>query len=203
MATGITPSPPRTSTRSSRGSRIAFWFAGLGGAVAIVLFCALMVFVFGQVYGVEICPETLERRSFAFLEIPLVGIQIRGSLYNDVSGDLEKHLASTNLVPQPPATKKSWHVVYVIRGLTGMKRGDPEILARYLDAKNGSHELAWLEWTKAHPQHAAAVWRGVCDLAIAAKYTAIPDVLEVADGAGDVNQTSAEVTRIVKEATKK
>jgi hypothetical protein len=200
MSAGSIGDSSRGAGKRTRGSRIAFWFASLGGAVAVVLVLVLFVFVFGRVQGVEICADTLERRSFGFWELPVIGYQIRGTEYVDVSGDLEKHLGTASLVPAPPAKKKTWHVIYVSRGLQGMRRGDPEILVRYLEARNSSHDLAWLEWTKANPQLAPAVWQSVCKLAKAGKYTTIPDVLELAISASDPVKTGLEISRIVKES---
>jgi hypothetical protein len=201
-ATSSTPGSPRRGGKTTIGSRLAIFFASLGGIGAIGLVFYLVVLTLGQVHGHEICAQTLERRSFSFYEIPLLGIQVRGTAYVDVSGDLEKHLASSKLVPNPPAAKKTWHVIYVSRGAQGVRRGDPEILVRYLDARDSDHNIAWLEWTKTNPQLAPAIWRGVSDLATAGKYALIPDILELAEKASDPVATQTEVSRLVNESTK-
>jgi hypothetical protein len=122
----------------------------------------------------------------------------------DISGELEKHLVKTNLVSSPPPNKKTWHAVHSGRGIFGLKTRDPMILVRYLDARNASHDLAWLSWTKANPKAAAVVWKGVTDLAIAGKYTSIPDLLEAAEGITDkdVAQTKTAVAKIVEKVAK-
>lgn len=174
----------------------------VGGLIALACVGASVgfVYLFGSVYGTELCAETLERRTFSFLEIPLVGYQIRATTHVDVSGALEKHLATNKLVPAPPASKKTWHLIQIVRGVTGMRKGDPEILCRYLDARNSEHDLAWLKWTETNPQLAPHVWKGVCDLALAGEYTAIPDLLELTQGATDPDTLQAEVKRVVQQA---
>lgn len=189
----------------SAGRKQPLWAKILIGcliAVGVVGSAIGLVNIFGRVYGVELCAETLERRSFYFLEIPLIHYQIRPTTHNDVSGALEQHLATNSLVPSPPAAKKTWHVINIVRGVSGMRRGDPEILVRYLDARTSNHKVAWLEWTEANPKLAAPVWKGVCDLALAGEYTAIPDLLELTQGATDPVALQTEVQRVVKEATK-
>jgi hypothetical protein len=169
-------------------------------ALAVVGGSVGFVYIFGSVQGTELCAETLERRSFAFLEIPLLGYQIRATTHIDVSGGLEKHLATNKLVPATPAAKKTWHLIRIVRGAAGIRKGDPEILCRYLDARNSAHDLAWLKWTEANPQLAPHVWKGVCDLALAGEYTAIPDLLELTQGATDPVALQAEIKLLVQQA---
>lgn len=171
--------------------------------VLIVLGLAVLsvfsVMAFGRVSGLEICAETLERRTFSFYEVPVIRWQVRPTYHNDVSGPVEKHLASQNLVKTP--AKKTWHVVSISRGAAGMRHGDAEILIRYLDARNSNHDHAWLEWTKKNSKLAPHVWQGVCDLAVASEYTSIPDLMEVAQLAGDPIKAQAEIKRLVQKAT--
>ena len=175
----------------------------IGGLIALACLGAAVGFVniFGRVHGTELCAETLERRSFSFLEIPLIGWQIQATTHIDVSGALEKYLATEKLVPATPAAKKTWHVIRLVRGVTGTRRGDPEILCRYLDARNAEHELAWLAWSKDNPKLAPHVWRGVCDLALLGEYTALPDLFELTQGATDPDALEAEIKRVVNEVT--
>lgn len=186
-----------TSSKNSTAIRIVIIVLSVLG-LGILSFGAVMVF--GTVYGTEICPETLERRYFYFREIPLVRWQVQATWHLDQTGSLEKHLASSNLLKPAPA-KKTWHVINIGRGLSGIRKNDPEILVRYLDARDSNQEVFWLEWTKKQPQLASHVWQGVCDLAVAGEYTTIPDLLELARSATDPVKTQAEIKRIVKQAT--
>jgi hypothetical protein len=191
---------PVVHTKKGKGTpRWAKIVIGCLIAVAVVGGAIGFVNVFGRVYGTELCAETLERRSFTFLEIPLIGWQIQATKHIDVSGGLEKYLATEKLVPAQPEAKKTWHVIHMVRGVTGTRRGDPEILCRYLDARNAKHELAWLTWSEDNPKLAPHVWRGVCDLALAGEYTAIPDLFELTPGATDAIALQAEINRLVTE----
>ena len=167
--------------------------ACIGGAIGFVN-------IFGRVYGTELCAETLERRSFSFLEIPVIGWQIQATTHVDVSGALESYLATEKLVPATPAAKKTWHVIEMARGVTGKHKGDPQILCRYLDARNSKHEIAWMKWSEDNPKLAPHVWTGVCALALAGEYTAVPDLLELTQGATDAAALQAEIARVLKEA---
>jgi hypothetical protein len=201
MASSSTPPANYAAvSRTTTGRKTPRWVKILVGGL-ITLACVAagvgFVYLFGSVHGTELCADTLERRSFAFLEIPFIGYQIRATTHIDISGNLEKHLATNKLVPAPPAAKKTWHLIEIVRATTGKRRGDPEILCRYLDARNSDHDLAWLKWTEAHPQLAPHVWRGVCDLALAGEYTSIPDLLELAQGATDPVALQAEIKRLI------
>jgi hypothetical protein len=158
--------------------------------------------IFGRVSGEELCAETLERRTFYYLEIPLIHYQIQPTLHIDTSGSLQQHLTANNLVPSPPAAKKTWHVITITRGVTGTRKGDPEILIRYLDARDSEFQIAWLKWTEANPTLAAPIWKGVCDLALANQYTTIPDLMELSQGATDPVALQTAVQALVKAATK-
>lgn len=197
-------SPPTANyaavSRTTAGRKTPRWVKILVGSlitIAVVGGSVGFVYLFGSVRGTELCADTLERRSFAFLEIPFIGYQIRATTHIDISGNLEKYLATNGLVPAPPEAKKTWHLIQIVRATTGKRQGDPEILCRYLDARNSEHELAWLKWTEAHPQLAPHVWRGVCDLALAGEYTTIPDLLELAQGATDPVALQAEIKRLI------
>ncbi len=189
--------------RTTAGRKNPRWVKIVVGcliALACVAASAGFIYFFGSVHGTEICAETLERRAFSFIEIPLIGYQIHATTHVDVSGDLEKHLATAKLVPAPPAAKKTWHLIQIVHGATGIRKGDPEILCRYLDARNSEHDIAWLKWTEKHPQLAPHVWKGVCDLALAGEYTAIPDLLELTQGATDPVALQAEIERLVQQS---
>lgn len=204
MASNAPPvATPAPAIRATGGrKRTPLWLKLILGSLALILFGGLgfgFVQIFGRVYGTELCAETLERRSFTFLEIPLIGYQIQATTHVDVSGSLEKYLATQKLVPATPAAKKTWHVIQIARGVTGVRHGEPQILCRYLDARDSESEVAWLTWTKDNPKLAPYVWQAVCTLALAGEYTAIPDLLEVTQGATDPVALQAKIKRVVQE----
>ncbi|QDU28107.1 hypothetical protein ETAA8_32000 [Anatilimnocola aggregata] len=200
MATGSAPKTVR------KGKPTPIWMKillGTLGLFALGLTATVVVWMFGSVYGTEICAESLERRSYFFLEIPLIRLQVRGIEYSPITNDLAGHLATSKLVSVPAANKKTWHSITSGRGVLGLRTGDPEILVRYLEAKDANSELAWLAWTKDNPKLAAPIWKGVTDLALAGEYTTIPDVLELTQSATDVDKTTAAVGKVVSSVIKK
>lgn len=190
-----------TTSKNSTAIRIVIIVISVLGAG---LLCFGGVMIFGTVYGAEICPDTLERRYYYYREIPLIGWQVQSAWHLDQTGALEKHLAADNLIKPGPA-KKNWHVIHISRGLAGIRRNDPEILVRYLDAKDSNQDFYWLEWTKKlaskDPQLAKQVWQGVVELAVAGEYTTIPDLLELAQTATDPVKAQAEIKTLVQQAT--
>lgn len=200
MATATAP-----KTSRPRGKPVSVWLKILWGILSVAavgLASVVIVWFFGSVYGTEICAETLERRSYFFLEIPLIRVQVRGITYNPIPNDVSQHLTANNLVTVPPANQKTWHSLTSGRGVLGTRTGDPEIVVRYLDARDSNHEYAWLTWTKDNPTIAPHVWKGVTELAVAGEYTTIPDVIELGQGATDPVKTKAAVDKIVKGVVK-
>ncbi|WP_425614676.1 hypothetical protein NA78x_004550 [Anatilimnocola sp. NA78] len=194
-----------TKTSRPRGKPVSLWLKILWGVLtvgAVGLFSVVIVWFFGSVYGTEICAETLERRSYFFLEIPIIRLQVRGIEYKQIPNDVSTHLTTNNIVTVPPANKKTWHSITAGRGVLGMRTGDPEIVVRYLEARDANSEYAWLAWTKDNPKIAPHIWKGVTDLAVAGEYTTIPDVIELAQGATDPVKTQAAVDKVVKAVVK-
>src|SRR5262249_39190312 len=102
-----------SGTVKSRAMRYVW---GVLISLGVTVLRVLFVTVFGQVQGTEICPETLERRSFWFVEIPLIRLQVRPTHHFDLTGPLEKHLVSEKILVEPPAAKKTWHIIFLNRG---------------------------------------------------------------------------------------
>ena len=67
-----------------------------------VLASALMVFIatltFGAVHGTEFCPQTFERRSYSYYELPLLHIQMTGERHEDLTGSTEKCITSNKFI---------------------------------------------------------------------------------------------------------
>lgn len=187
------------ATSGSKKSSLMKYVYGVLVTLGVIVVSVMVVMIFGQVQGTEICAETLERRSFWFLEVPLIRLQIRPTHHVDLTGPLEKHLVSEKILVEPPAAKKTWHIILMTRGMAAVRRGDAEFLTRYLDARDNNREYAWLEWTKSNPQVAKHVWQGVRELALASEYTTVPELLEFAQRANDPVKAQAEVQKILQQ----
>ena len=71
-----------SDSKSTQSSAARGWVPIVGWTIVGLLGATLLVFVvtvlFGAVHGVEFCPQTFERRSYSYYELPLVHIQMTG-----------------------------------------------------------------------------------------------------------------------------
>src|SRR3954470_10601735 len=78
------------------------WLPAAGWSVLGVLGAALLVFLatvtFGGVHGIEFCPQTFERRSYSYYELPLLHIQMTGERHEALTGWTEKCVTSNKFV---------------------------------------------------------------------------------------------------------
>ena len=178
---------PSTSTRKprSRATRwslsILFAVLGVGALAAVGVWITLS---FGGVSGIELCPQTFERRSFDYYEVPLVGWQVTKVTRITLTGDTEKHLVKNKLLPTSPGGKTTWHIVRAQRGRRSWT-GDAGILVNYFEAEDSAGNPIWLEWTTANPQLAAVLWPAISQLAVDGLYVYVPEVIALAAPAQD------------------
>src|SRR5690242_11202324 len=101
----------RTSMPTPAARRWPRWLPIVGWSVLSVLGAILLLFLatvtFGAVHGREFCPQTFERRSYSYYELPLVHIQMTGERHDDLTGDTEKHVTSNKYIT-PVVGKRDW-----------------------------------------------------------------------------------------------
>src|SRR3954465_7804493 len=113
---------PTTARPWPRWLGICGWtLMGLLGAALLVLIATL---TFGGVHGTEFCPQTFERRSYSYYELPLLHIQMTGERHEDLTGDTEKHITSNKFILPAGSGKKDWHVLVGSRGTKLRRPGD-------------------------------------------------------------------------------
>jgi hypothetical protein len=197
MATASAPPAPRTSQ-----GRWPRWVPIAGWTVLGILGATLLVFIatvtFGAVHGTEFCPQTFERRSYSYYEIPLVRWQITGEKHEDLTGATEKTITSNNLLPAPPGPKKDWHVLMGSRGTRLRRPGDAGILMQYLDATEGDSGMhRWDNWTEHDKTKdlANVLWPAVQQLALRERYIFVPDLFDLAKNYDDPKALQAEINR--------
>ena len=174
---------------------IAGWsILGLLGAALLISVATVM---FGAVHGTEFCPQTFERRSYSYYELPLVRIQITGERHEDVTGDTEKSITTNNWITPDATAKKDWHVLVGSRGTRLRRPGDAGILMQYLDAAQDGNDRRWLRWSDDNKQLAAALWPAVQRLALRDMYLFVPDLFDLAKQIDDPSQLQRELDLLV------
>jgi hypothetical protein len=167
---------------SSRTSRGLLLLAGLAG-VASILYASTRLF--GGVRGEEFSPDTFQRRTFAYHEIPLLRIQATPMVREEKTNSLERYLFGERLVPQTASPEPRWDLVRFARAGRGPVVGDAEILCAFLDARTDSGIHLWKEWSERNAELAKILWAEVQQLAEHRLYLLVPDLFELAERASE------------------
>jgi tetratricopeptide (TPR) repeat protein len=161
------------------------------------------VLYFGRVSGSEFSPDLFARRTFAYYEIPLLGLQISPIQHIDCTGSLENYLVDQKLLPPSKnAAKRRWDLVAAFRGSPSESpatraTGDALILCRYLDATDDGGHNYWLDWTKDRKQLGQVVWPIIGKLAREHLYVIAPEVFAIAAAQTDATQLKADLDRVL------
>jgi hypothetical protein len=174
------PIPP-AATRPRRPRDTVFLC--LCGTLAGVAVVALATLMFGHVTGEEFCPSPFARRSFHYLEIPLVHVQVSPITRSDATQSLERTLQSQGYIPAAPGGERRWDLVHSVRAGSGAVRGDAAILCAYLDAVDDDGQRYWESWTRDHPESAKALWPAVARVAAQQLYIFVPELMGLARSA--------------------
>ncbi len=148
----------------------------LAGALMIVWTGTLL---FGQVSGEEFAPDTFERRSYTYFELPVVRVQVTPVWRTVHRPQLEQALVDGRYIASqsPPGR---WDLAVSVRLGQIWREGDAHILTRYLDAWNVEGELHWLEWTTSNPARARIFWPEIARLAQQELYLFMPELFALA-----------------------
>src|SRR5688572_7185462 len=102
------------------------WYSIIGwsllGLLCAVFFVYTLTVSLGAVHGVEFCPQTFERRSYSFFEIPFVRQQVTGVRRESLTTTAETFLQTKKLVV-PPAGNQVWHLVEGTHGPNPPRKG--------------------------------------------------------------------------------
>ena len=154
---------------------------------------------FGAVHGTEFCPQTFERRSYSYYELPILRIQVTSERHEDLTGATEVVLTSKNYITPPASGRKDWHVLVGSRGSRLRRPGDAGLLITYLDAKDSEDDHRWARWSEKHAEGAKVFWPAVQELALHEKYLFVPDLFDLAKSISDAPQLKTELDRLVAE----
>jgi len=158
-------------------------------AVLVVAGLAVAFLALGTVRGEEFSPDAVSRRSFWYLEIPLLGRRITDVYRTDSTGPFLRLLQSQSYVTTVPEKQAHWHTVRVSR-LTETETGDAELLLQVFDAGHGNG-FGWYAWTQQNPPLAKVLWTEVLQLACEQQYVFVPPLLVAAREASSADQLAA------------
>lgn len=163
------------------------------GLLGATFFVYVITVTFGAVHGVEFCPQTFERRSYSFYELPLVGIQLTAKRNEDLTTTAETFLTSQKYITPPPGGQQDWHIVVGSRGPRLLRQGDAHILTTYLDSKDSKDFHRWVKWSEDHPPLAKIFWPAVQRLASHELYVFVPALFELAKTIDDPQKLQQEL----------
>jgi hypothetical protein len=194
----VDPSASRTIVR-----RWPKWLPLVGWSVLGVLAMTLLVFIatvtFGAVHGTEFCPQTFERRSYSYYELPIIRIQVTGERHDDLTGETEACVTTNKFVMPAAGGKQDWHVLVGSRGTRLRRPGDAGILVQYLDATESDNSHRWVQWSNKNKQLAKLLWPAVQQLAIHELYVYIPDLFDLTKTIDDPAKFKKELDHVVAE----
>jgi hypothetical protein len=172
------------STARTAGSRNNTLIVRSIIVVALLGLFALLAFLavqwFGVVAGEEFSPDTFARRSFYYLEVPLVRAKISPVYHEDITGPLEKRVRGDGkLFPASTAKQPRWHLVKMERS-NREYTGDAAILCRYFDDE-GDTARRWLQWNRKHAELAKILWPAIAEVGRGELYTFVPELFALAE----------------------
>jgi hypothetical protein len=209
VSTAPVTAAPRRGVTARSGSRR--WMGKIvitiAATLALLILGFLATMIFGIVTGTEFCPHTLERRGFAFREIPFTGIQISSISRDTDSGIVELYIIKQGYIVPDQTEPKTWHLLSLRRFRGTYAEGDAELLMKYLDAQNDKEEYAWLKWSEDHPKLAKVLWPAVAKAAQDGNYLIVPDLFTFARSTKDPvelqKKLDATLAKVAKPANAK
>jgi hypothetical protein len=180
--------------RSSIGSRVIIILAALGA-----LFIGLLVFLtFSSVSGSEFCPNTFAYRRFSYLRVPFSKWRITATTLTpnagNTSSDVLKHLKT---LAQPTV----WHVSKATQYRSEIFPAN--VLVSSLAQRNADGVDYWGAWSVVNNERAVVLWPLVQEAAYYELYFAIPEILDRAEQAPNVDQMELLVLRSIASAIPK
>lgn len=171
-------------SNSNQSPRSTFrrWLPIIGWTIVGLLGVTLLVFIatvlLGGVHGEEFCPQTFERRTYSYYELPIVRIQITGERHKTKTGLTETFVTSEKYIT-PGSGKKDWHVLVGSQGTRLRRPGDAGILMKYLDSEESGDRRRWVHWSENHGELAKILWPAVQQLAVSEAYVSVPDLFDL------------------------
>jgi len=168
-----------TSTASGKHRALAMAGWALVGLVGVTVVGVVVTVMFGGVHGVEFCPQTFERRSYSYYELPILRIQVTGERHEDLTGPTEEYVSGQKTWLNAGSGKRDWHVLVGSQGTRMRRPGDAGILMQYLDAQQSDNSRRWVQWSEKNEELAKVLWPAVQQLALSEAYVFVPDLFDL------------------------
>ncbi len=162
---------------SSLASRVGFGLLILLLSGVVIVYGVLW---FGTVNGEEFSPDSFQRRTFSYIQLPLFGAQITPIRHTDTTNDLEKYLSAEKLYPKAEKAEARWDLVRGQQGAGSNIQGDARILTLYLDTFNAEGDEVWLKWSEDNAELAKVLWPAVAKVARDELYSFVPELFVLA-----------------------
>jgi hypothetical protein len=169
--------------------------------VPALAFLAYLTFYLGCVQGQEFSPDTFQRRSFSFYEVPLFGLQVSPISRDFITGSCETYLIDQKLIVPDPKTASGprWDLVFANRGFGATERlsaySEAKILCYYLDAQDKKGISIWRGWSEKHPAQARILWPAIANLARQHLYLFTPDLMRLAEANLSPEELKSQIAR--------
>jgi len=159
--------------------------------VVLVLGWLLMPGISGE----EFAPDSFRRRAFRFREIPLLHIQVSGIRRDRIDHELTQWIQAQKILKVEKDPR--WDLVDFRRYGGDQANGDAKILTTYLDSKNSSRDLIWLNWSKANVKRASMLWPRVSLVARQGLYLFIPDMMDAAQRSKTATELKTRLDKVL------
>ncbi|MFT7639439.1 MAG: hypothetical protein ACI9G1_001175 [Pirellulaceae bacterium] len=168
-------------------TKSTFFYAVLTVIVLLALMLAFLVFIFffGGVSGVEFSPDSFERRSFHYYQIPFLQAQVRGISREPLNRAFGQDLVTRKKIKNNNVNKERW---LLVRQSNSNYHADVQILLDFLDASDDSGQEYWRQWTIDNDKLSNVVWPLVAQTVRDDLYTAVPDIFELIHEDADPNE---------------
>ena len=168
----------------------------LGIAGVVLLFGIL---TFGWVVVEEFSPDTLERRTSTYVQLPMTDIQIWPAVQDTNTNSLEQYLITNQLVTVA-AKPKRWDVV---RYANSERKADAYSLCFYFDTPydlvyagvmmGGGGNPKWESWSRDNPAMAKVFWPIIIQLARDKQYNLIPELFLICERAANAKTLKTDL----------
>lgn len=206
------------ATQAQRRARQQWWrtvrFPAFLISLLVLVIALVVYFQLSLVVGTELNSKTWQVREFRFRRDPFTHYQITGIQYafykqlaparlgqaksrvsNLVSSDEDSLDPSIKKLFKPQdSIPERWDLVEIRDSTTGQA----SILLDLVDAKTSDYSNFWILWTQDHPNEAAVLWPAVHDLVSVGKYASLPELMERALRASDLEDLKKVIQRIVQ-----